>query len=78
MLAAAPAAAVAADWPTYHGDNSRSGFDSADPAYTTVVRAWSATLDGSQYASPLVANGTVVAATENDSVYAFSTGGSPL
>ncbi len=76
LLVLAPAGSAAAagvSWPTYHADNNRSGYDSADPAYGAVAGAWSATLDGVLYAEPLVVGTTVIAATENDSVYAFST-----
>lgn len=69
-----------ADWPTYHGDAARTGvlagpavrFGSAAPGWT------SAQLDGDVYASPIVAAGIVVVATENDTVYAFDAAtGSP-
>lgn len=78
MAPAQPAAAVPASWPTYHGDNQRSGHDSADAQYGNVQKAWSAALDGAIYGSPLVVGTTVIAVTENDSVYAYSTQGSQL
>jgi len=59
------------DWTTYHGGNSRSGFSgiSADCA----LAGWrSQALDGDVYAEPLVYNGAVFVATENDSVYALN------
>jgi outer membrane protein assembly factor BamB len=68
---AQPAAAGAA-WPTYHRDLARTGNDSRAPRATRVRRAWSGSVDGDVYAEPLVAGGRVVAATENNSVYAFS------
>jgi len=59
------------DWPTYHGDPTRAGFlrDGPDPSGPTV--AWHAPLDGAVYASPLVAGGRVLAATEAGSLYAL-------
>jgi outer membrane protein assembly factor BamB len=36
-----------------------------------LTKAWSVKLDGAVYAEPLVVNGTVIAATEGDSVYAL-------
>jgi hypothetical protein len=70
--------AAVASWPAYHGDNLRSGFDSADPTYSSIAKSWSASLDGAEYASPIVVGSVVVAATENNSVYAFSTQGAQL
>ena len=31
LLALIPVSASAADWPTYHGDNTRQGNDTSDP-----------------------------------------------
>jgi outer membrane protein assembly factor BamB len=60
--------ALGADWTTYHGDATRSGYVAGpDPREPAV--AWQATLDGKVYASPLVVGGTVVAATEGGSLY---------
>jgi outer membrane protein assembly factor BamB len=39
-----------------------------------VRRAWSASVDGDVYAEPLVAGGRVIAATENNSLYALNAG----
>lgn len=59
-----------ADWTTYGGDAQRSSaVDGPDPAQPAV--AWRAALDGRVYASPLVAGGRVVAATEGGSLYAL-------
>ncbi|HJQ42727.1 MAG TPA: PQQ-binding-like beta-propeller repeat protein [Jatrophihabitantaceae bacterium] len=66
----------AVDWPMYHGDLTRTGVSSTmlpakgDPK---VVR--SLDLDAAVYASPIVVDATVYVATENDSVYAFTTSG---
>jgi outer membrane protein assembly factor BamB len=70
---AQPAAAGAA-WPTYHRDLARTGNDTRAPRATRLRRAWSGSVDGDVYAEPLVAGGRVVAATENNSLYAFSAG----
>jgi outer membrane protein assembly factor BamB len=76
-LAAAPAVLaatpnVAADWPVYHLNAGRTGNDPSFPTFTgSLVAGWSAALDGAVYAEPLVVNGTVIAATEGDSVYAL-------
>ena len=72
-VAAQPAAASPA-WPTYHRDLARTGNDPRAPRVTRVRRAWSASVDGDVYAEPLVARGRVIAATENDSLYAFDAG----
>jgi polyvinyl alcohol dehydrogenase (cytochrome) len=65
------AAAPADDWPTYHRDNVRSGAGPAQPAATRLTAAWRARLDGAVYGQPLVVGGRVLAATENDTVYAL-------
>ena len=60
-----------ADWTTYHGNNSRVGDSPVDIA--CAKSEWkSQRLDGAIYAEPLVYHGTVVVATENDSVYALN------
>ena len=68
---AQPAASSPA-WPTYHRDLARTGNDPRAPRVTRVRPAWSASVDGNVYAEPLVAGGRVIAATENDSLYAFN------
>ena len=61
------------DWPTYHGDVARTGVlagpvrASGSPQVDWVTVA----MDGDVYASPIVAGGLVLVATENDTVYAF-------
>jgi hypothetical protein len=63
----APAASL--DWPTYHGSTDRAGAASS-PLRTPLRQAWSTRLDAAMYAQPIVADGVVVAATENNTVYA--------
>lgn len=68
-----PSLAAVPDWPTYHGDLARSGAPPG-PAVTfgSAARDWaSGVLDGDVYASPIVAGGLVLVATENDTLYAF-------
>ena len=70
----APTATIPAgsvpDWTTYHGDAARSGTRTPDPSGTPAL-AWHADLDGAVYGQPLVVGGRVIAATENDSIYAL-------
>jgi outer membrane protein assembly factor BamB len=61
------------DWPTYHGDMLRSGYDSAFPQFTSVSLHWRSTiLDGDVYAEPLILGTDVIVATENNSLYELS------
>ncbi|HAF10210.1 MAG TPA: hypothetical protein DCK98_09040 [Chloroflexi bacterium] len=72
--AASATASPAADteWPTYHRDNARTGTGAAGPPFTSVDMAWqSGTVDGDVYAAPIIAGGSVIVATERNSVYAF-------
>jgi outer membrane protein assembly factor BamB len=60
-------------WPTYHMDNTRSGNDVNEPAFTGVTQQWTSTaLDGQIYAEPLVVGTTVYVATEGNSIYALN------
>src|SRR5215471_13629206 len=58
------------DWTTYHGDPSRNGVRSSS-ATPTPALACHADLDGALYGQPLVVCFRVIAATENDSIYAL-------
>ena len=70
---AAPAAkAKTADWPTYHFNTYRSANYPSMPAFRKLAVAKKLRLDGAVYASPIVVQGTVIVATENDTVYAFN------
>ena len=65
-----------ADWDAYHGNRGRTGVSTTMPAFTghlSVVK--NITLDGAVYASPLVVGGHVIVATENDTVYNFTSTG---
>jgi outer membrane protein assembly factor BamB len=59
------------NWPTYHRTNSRSGV-----ARTTIQlplhHKWTRRLDGAVYGEVLMVSGSLIAATENDSVYALN------
>lgn len=58
------------DWPTYHKDMLRSGYDPAFPNFTTASLHWkSTTLDGNVYAEPLIVGTAVIVATERNSLY---------
>lgn len=63
--------AIGADWPTYHNVGARTGAVATGPPLGRVRRLWSVPVDGAVYAEPLVVDGQVIVATENDSVYAL-------
>jgi outer membrane protein assembly factor BamB len=69
--APAPAAGPASSWPTYHGDNARTGFLHGRAVTPPLHQAWTRELDGAVYAQPIVIGTLVIAATENNSVYAL-------
>jgi outer membrane protein assembly factor BamB len=56
-------------WPTYHRTNDRRGAVSGLAKPSRLSRAWSHSVDGSVYGQPIVVGNTVIAATENDTVY---------
>jgi outer membrane protein assembly factor BamB len=61
---------AAGDWPTYHRDLSRSGFEPNIAPFKSVQLNWkSVTLDGDVYAEPLIVEKNLIVATENDSLY---------
>lgn len=76
-VAGAPAPAPApsggvrpgADWTTYHGDATRTGYVASGPDPANPALAWQTPLDGKVYGSPVVVAGEVVTATEGGSVY---------
>jgi PQQ-like domain len=60
-------------WPVYHHDGLGSGADPTSTNLSPATPAWtSAVLDGQLYGEPLVDAGRIVAATENDTVYALA------
>lgn len=62
---------ISAEWTEYHRDAGRSGVGPSDPALGTPALAWRADFDGDVYASPLIVNGHVIVATENNTVYSL-------
>jgi outer membrane protein assembly factor BamB len=60
-----------ADQATYHGNSARTGFVADTPNPSTLANLWNQPLDGAVYAEPLVIDGKVIVATENDSIYAL-------
>lgn len=59
------------DWPMFHRDPGRSGLAPGTPPVGPLSTAWSAALDGAVYGQPLVVGSRVLAATENNTVYAL-------
>jgi len=66
-----PTTVIAADWTTYHGNNTRTGYLANMPDPHKLTRAWKVRLDGAVYASPLVVGGHVIVVTEGDSLYSL-------
>lgn len=64
-----------ANWPGYHGGSEHHGVSTTMPSAGALDAFRRLTLDGAVYGSPIVVNGTIVVATENDSVYGFTTAG---
>ena len=75
QAATAVARGPAAAWPTYHGNNRRTGVSSAAPLKAPLHRAWSRQLDGAVYAQPIVVGKRLIVATENNTVYALRRSG---
>jgi outer membrane protein assembly factor BamB len=58
------------NWPTYHRDMFRSGYDPTFSQFTSATLNWkSTTLDGDVYAEPLIVGTVVIVATEQNSLY---------
>ncbi len=60
------------EWHAYHNGPGRAGVSVPMPHPTRVRLATSIKLDAAVYASPIVAHGVTIVATENNSVYAFN------
>jgi polyvinyl alcohol dehydrogenase (cytochrome) len=58
-------------WPTYHRDAARTGAAPGLPAAGRLSIAWSRHLDGNVYGQPLIIGSVVIAATEQDTIYAL-------
>ena len=63
---------VTASWPVYHQNPERTGISENTPAPASLTVGWRARLDGAVYGQPLAVAGEILAATENDTVYALS------
>jgi len=68
-------AASGAAWTTYGGSRTRAGVAPGAPRRPALRRRFSRAVDGEVYAQPLIAGGRIYVATENNSVYAFTTRG---
>ncbi len=66
------ASGTAASWPEYNANPARTGVAAGLPAAGALSTAWTARLDGAVYGQPLLVGSEVIAATENDSVYALN------
>jgi hypothetical protein len=62
----------AAAWPQFNQNAARTGIAAGLPAAGPLSHRWTAHLDGAVYGQPLVVGDTVIAATENDTLYALS------
>lgn len=60
------------DWITFHHDNARTGVAPGISRPSALSVAWRAQLDGAVYGQPLLLGTTVIAATENNSVYGLA------
>src|SRR4029077_2142869 len=70
-VAPPPSPPISAEWTEYHRDAGRSGLGPAEPALGTPALAWRDAFDADVYASPLIVNGHVIVATENNTVYSL-------
>jgi polyvinyl alcohol dehydrogenase (cytochrome) len=60
-------------WTTYANAETRLGVAASQPSLTPIRIAWRASLDGAAvYGQPIVVDGRVIVATENDGVYAVN------
>src|ERR1700675_1484463 len=71
LTATAVPAFAGSSWPVYHGNAQRTGNDPSEPQLLPAHQAWQRPLDAAVYAQPLVFNGRVFTATENNTVYAL-------
>jgi outer membrane protein assembly factor BamB len=71
----ARAPSAGASWKTYGGAPSRAGVAHGAPTSPKLARRFTRSVDGEVYAQPLIAGGRIYVATENNTIYAFGTGG---
>jgi hypothetical protein len=62
----------ASAWPEYGQNAGRTGVAAGLPAAGRLSQRWTAPLDGAVYGQPLAVGSAVIAATENDTVYALN------
>ena len=62
---------ASASWTGYHGDQARTGDVAFGPALTGARVAWTASLGGPVRGQPVIADGKVIAATEDNRVVAL-------
>jgi outer membrane protein assembly factor BamB len=65
---------AAADWTTYHYDNSHNGYDASAPAFGAVTPNWTTAggaIDGDILAEPLYSAGVVYVVTMHNFIYAL-------
>jgi hypothetical protein len=67
--------AAAGSWTTFGGSASRASVAPGARTSPGLKRRFSRSLDGEVYAQPLISGGRIYVATENNSLYAFTTGG---
>ena len=60
------------DWLEYHGTAARTGQGPSTPVLSNPRQAWSVPVDATVYASPLIYNGRVIVATENNTLYSIN------
>lgn len=69
---ASTTARAAGDWPTYHGDDARTGTRTDVASFSSLETAWQTEALGADvYAEPIVVGGMAIVATERNVVYAF-------
>src|SRR5947209_5515812 len=71
-------ASAAGDWPTFQANDARTGVAPGARSFHALHRRFARRLDGQVYGQPLIAGGRVYVATENNSVYAFTTAGAQV
>jgi outer membrane protein assembly factor BamB len=65
---------IAADWTTYHFDNTHNGYDASAPAFGAVAPNWttvSGAINGDILAEPLYSAGIVYVVTMHNFIYAL-------
>ncbi|MGH7762761.1 MAG: PQQ-binding-like beta-propeller repeat protein, partial [Candidatus Dormibacteraceae bacterium] len=66
-----PSPALSTEWTEYHRDAGRTAVGPGVPSLASPKVAWTVSVDGDVYASPLIVAGHVIIATENNTVYSL-------